>query len=206
MSTETTMMTETNEELNDVLEENEGISVIEETSYLTETSEITLRSFIEMLESLPEEIKDLVFPIDFKDPSTPEERECIDTYNNLLATAQYEEAYLHRQLNPGLEAFIYDAAKMNYLQSLLLTVKSAEGIRYNDTVTKLGTTKDPVENVQDAIEAIKVLSQNLDKKINDNASNNTSLQNSLNKLPKHVYVTSLPASPASDTYYYLPEK
>lgn len=165
----------------------------------------TIGEFVAELSSLVnnnESIKKLTFPIDFKDP-TVEEMVLINTYNDHLVNQRYADALEYRKNNPILESFICDANKLNLYQTLMLTVHSAEGTRYDDSNTKIAESIvncPPIDNIQIALEAIVSMIRGI------TIENESKIENLELSLPKHKYVTSLPANPDSNTYYYLPEE
>lgn len=125
---------------------------------------ITIGEFAEMLSSLTDDVKQLSFPIDFKDAS-PEDMNYINEYNTKLANGHYYDAIKYRKEHPELECFIWDANKMNILQTLVLTVQSAEGTKYDNSGSKL-----KANNVQDAIDELDGSLDKLDglyAKVND---------------------------------------
>lgn len=109
---------------------------------------ITIGEFAELLGSLTDDVKEIPFPIDFKDAS-PEDMAYIDEYNKMLANGHYYNAIQYRAAHPELECFIWDANKMNILQSLVLTIHSALGIKYNNEFSELNA-----DNVQEAIDEL----------------------------------------------------
>lgn len=125
---------------------------------------ITIGEFAEMLSSLTDDVKQLSFPIDFKD-ARPEDMNYINAYNTKLANGHYYDAIKYRKEHPELECFIWDANKMNILQTLVLTVQSAEGTKYDNSGSKL-----KANNVQDAIDELDGSLDKLDgldAKVND---------------------------------------
>lgn len=125
---------------------------------------LTIGDFAKLLSSLTDSVKQLSFPIDFKDAS-PEDMVYINEYNKMLAEGHYSEAIKYRKEHSELESFIWDANKMNILQTLVLTVQSAEGTKYDNSSSNL-----KANNVQDAIDELdgsldKLIG--LDVKVND---------------------------------------
>ena len=111
----------------------------------------TIGEFASALSSLVdnnENIGMLTFPIDFKDPIA-DDMEKINTYNTYLANGDYATASTYRSEHPELESYIYDANKMNFLQTLVLTVQAAEGTRYDNSESGL-----EANNAQDAIDEL----------------------------------------------------
>ena len=109
---------------------------------------ITIGEFAELLSSLTDDVKQLNFPIDFRDAS-PADMIYINEYNKMLAEGHYSEALKYRKEHSELESFIWDANKMNALQSLVLTIHSALGTKYNNETSKLDA-----DNVQEAIDEL----------------------------------------------------
>lgn len=109
---------------------------------------ITIGEFAEMLSLLTDDVKQLEFPIDFKDASASD-MVYIDEYNKLLSAGDYNGALEYRTQHPELECFIWDATKMNYLQSLVLTVQSALGTKYDNSGSELDA-----DNVQEALDEL----------------------------------------------------
>lgn len=107
---------------------------------------MTIGELVEALDSLGDEVKSLTFPIDFKDPSL-EEMEIVDTYNTYLSNGDYATALEYRTSHPELESFIFDANKMNLLQTFVLTVQSALGTKYDNSMSGSEAT-----NVQEALD------------------------------------------------------
>lgn len=107
---------------------------------------MTIGELAEALGSLSEEVKSLTFPIDFKNPSL-DEMEIVNTYNQYLSNGDYATALEYRTSHPELESFIFDANKMNLLQTLVLTIQSAEGTKYDNT--KSGAEGTNVQEVLD---------------------------------------------------------
>ena len=102
----------------------------------------------------PEELA-LELPIDFQDVSI-EDAALVNQYNAYLSAGEYQTAYDYRVKNPALEKYIYDAKKMNYLQSLALNAyvfakgeKSAINTSYDNSETGI-----EADNLQDAIDAL----------------------------------------------------
>lgn len=153
----------------------------------------------DIVDTFTEEDLDLVVPIDFKDVDS-ESLPYINTYNGLLASKKYEEAYEYR-LEHGdiLEPLILDAKKLNIQQAIMINTylfakgeRSAENLLYNNSETGLGSG-----DLQSAVDAL------LAKIIETVAYADELHEKSRNR---HLFVTELPEEPDPDIFYYLEEE
>lgn len=123
----------------------------------------TLRDIVN---TFTEQELDLSVPIDFQDVDQ-DHFELVNNYNTYLSNGQYSEALALRNNNPDLDKYIFDAKKMNILQSMVINSylfakdeKSAKYTKYDDSKTNLNA-----DNVQTAIENTNTKIESVEKKM-----------------------------------------
>lgn len=144
----------------------------------------------DIVNTFTEEELNLTVPIDFQDVDQ-DHYDLVNEYNTYLSNGNYAAALNLRNNNTELDKYIFDAKKMNMLQSMVINAylfakdeKSAKYTQYDDTNTKFGAT-----NVQAAIE-------NMDKKMDSNLK---TIEKKMPSEPQDVNIIVCTSTGTSDT-------